>query len=89
MSADERERRLAEEAEKRWRDARGAIAYAWDEGLAKGLLKGKAEGLSEGLAKGKAEIVRQMKSSGLDAATISKYTGISESEIDSIAFLRR
>ncbi|MDR0519869.1 MAG: Rpn family recombination-promoting nuclease/putative transposase, partial [Clostridiales Family XIII bacterium] len=32
MSADERERRLAEEAEKRWRDARGAIAYAWDEG---------------------------------------------------------
>jgi predicted transposase YdaD len=112
MSANEYERRVAEEADKRRRDAIGAINFARDEGreeglaegkaeglsegvlkgkaegLSEGVLKGKAEGLSEGLSKGvlkgKAEIVRQMKSNGVDTATISQYTGIPESEIDAI-----
>jgi predicted transposase/invertase (TIGR01784 family) len=68
MSANEYERRVAEEAEKRRRDAIGAINFARDEG--------KAET--------KAEIVRRMKSNGVDTATISQYTGIPESEIDTI-----
>jgi predicted transposase/invertase (TIGR01784 family) len=88
MSANEYERRVAEEADKRRRDAIGAINFARDEGkaegLAEGLLKGKAEGLSEGVLKGKAEIVRRMKSNGVDTATISQYTGIPENVIESV-----
>jgi flagellar biosynthesis/type III secretory pathway protein FliH len=100
MSANEYERRVAEEADKRRRDAIGAINFARDEGLAegmakglsKGVLKGKAEGLTEGLSKGvlkgkaetKADIVHRMKSNGVDTATLSQYTGIPVSEIDTI-----
>ncbi len=59
--------------------------YARNEGRAEGEAKGRAEGLAEGEAKGKAEGVRatakNLRSLGLDIATISKATGLSEEEI--------
>ncbi|MDR3233862.1 MAG: Rpn family recombination-promoting nuclease/putative transposase [Planctomycetaceae bacterium] len=81
-----------------YRDNRNVVETARIEGKAEGLaegeakgkaegkLEGKAEGLAEGKARGKAEatleIVRKMKSLGIDAATIAQTTGLSASEIE-------
>ena len=58
------------------------------EGRAKGLEEGRAKGLEEGQAKGRTEerfrMAREMKSDGLPAETISKYTGLSVEEIGTL-----
>jgi predicted transposase/invertase (TIGR01784 family) len=57
-----------------------AAADAWMEGIA----KGKAEGIAEGIEEGKFDDARNMKADGMDAARISKYTGIPVREIKSL-----
>ncbi len=81
-----------EAREKYRRDVVAEKAYARDEGLAEGLAKGKAEGIAEGKAeglvegeaKGKTEIVNSMLSEGLDIKTISRFTKITEAEVQQI-----
>ena len=57
-------------------------------GLEKGRAEGRAEGLAEGLAEGKAEqtvaIAKEMLSDGMSAEMISKYTGLTIDEIETL-----
>lgn len=46
-----------------------------------GRLEGRAEGINIGTEQTKTDIARQMKSDGMSASTIMKYTGLTEEEI--------
>ena len=65
MSADEYERRLAEQIEKDARDRRAEIAY----------------GREEGAARTKQEVAHRMKDEGISVDIISQVTGLSVEEI--------
>ena len=57
-------------------------------GLAKGLAKGEAKGIAKAEAKAreeKLESARKMKADGVPSELISKYTGLSVEEIDSLS----
>ncbi len=58
----------------------------WIEGRAEGKAEGRAEGIEEGIAKGKTEglleTARRMLSDGLSVEMVSRYTGLSEEEIN-------
>jgi predicted transposase/invertase (TIGR01784 family) len=73
LTADERERMIAEAIEKQRRDEVGRIAYAKNEG--------RAEGRAEGLAEKQREIAKSMKVEGLNPALINKVTGLSKEEV--------
>jgi predicted transposase YdaD len=60
-----------------YRDLKGVIDTAFDEGKAEGIAEGKAEGLAEGIR----VIAIQAKRMGLSVADIQKLTGLSEEEI--------
>ena len=49
-----------------------------------GRIEGKAEGKAEGLADGIRQVASKMKNTGVDIATIAKYTGLSEEIILSL-----
>ncbi|MDE6871295.1 MAG: hypothetical protein K2J62_04115, partial [Bacteroidales bacterium] len=49
-----------------------------------GRLEGREEGLKEGKAEAKAEIVKAMRSKGMDIKLISEVTGLSEEEVRKI-----
>ena len=53
-------------------------------GRAEGEAKGRAEGREEGRAEEKNETARKLYALGVDADTISKATGLSESEIKNL-----
>ena len=55
-----------------------------EEGHKKGLIQGRQEGRQEGKHERDHEIVLKMLAKGLDAKTISSYTGLSEKDIESI-----
>ena len=76
MSADEAERRLAEEAEKRRRDIVASRMY--------GEKKGREEGLKEGRKEVQEEIARKMKADGNPANKIALYTGLTEDAISAL-----
>jgi predicted transposase YdaD len=77
LSADEREQRLAE-AEDKWQ---WSLKANRDEGRDEGIEIGEKRG-----EKQKATVIAsQMKADGMDAAAISKYTGISKDEIDGLS----
>ena len=71
MSADEYERRLAEQLEKDERDRRAEIAYGRDEGF--------EEGLEKGEARGKAQVMQQtaqrMREKGYSEDEIAELVG--------------
>ena len=52
-----------------------------EQGLEQGLEKGRTEGLSKGQAEKEHQLVCNMIKEGLDIATISRISGLSESEI--------
>ncbi|MBC7474091.1 MAG: hypothetical protein H7263_07340 [Candidatus Sericytochromatia bacterium] len=54
------------------------------EGKKEGLEEGKKEGLEEGKLKEKREIAKNLKSVGIEIESISKATGLSTEEINSL-----
>ena len=75
---------------KRYRDLKGVVNTAFDEGVEKGIKrgekrgikKGKIEGLQEGEKKKALAVAKQAKLLGLSAGDISKLTGLSVGEIE-------
>ncbi len=79
-----------------YRDLKGIIDTAYDEGKMEGLIEGKMEGLiegkmeglkegkMEGLIEGKMQVAKQLKSLGIDLNTIIQSTGLSAKEINKL-----
>ncbi|MEA5139933.1 Rpn family recombination-promoting nuclease/putative transposase [Arcicella rigui] len=63
-----------------YRDLKGVIDTAFDEGKIEGKKEGKVEGKKEGIL----EIALKMKSKGLSSKDISELTGLDESEIEKL-----
>lgn len=84
----EAERAAYEESLKHYRDMINVVDTARMEGKAEGHAEGKeegrAEGRVEGLVEGKRQTAREMKADGMPVNVISKYTGLSFEEIDSL-----
>ena len=76
LSADERERLLAEDREKTRRD--NAAYYET------GLVEGRAEGLVEGRMEGYASIITHMRAQGLSPEQISSFTGRTLGEVNTL-----
>lgn len=76
LSADERERLLAEDREKTRRD--NAAYYET------GLVEGRAEGLVEGRMEGYASIITHMRAQGLSPEQISSFTGRTLDEVNTV-----
>ncbi|MBN2435174.1 MAG: hypothetical protein JXK07_07915, partial [Spirochaetes bacterium] len=55
-----------------------------EEGIQKGIQKGMKVGVTKGKAEGKLETARAMLKDGFSIDNISKYTGLSEKEIESL-----
>ncbi len=62
-----------------------ATAKALAEGRAEGIAEGKAEGIAEGEARGKAEVARAMLREELPLEIIYRITGLTKSQVQSIA----
>ena len=68
------------------------MARGIEKGMAKGIEKGRAEGIAAGMAKGMAKgiekgisfIAKNMKSLGFPVSEISKATGLTEEDINSL-----
>jgi predicted transposase/invertase (TIGR01784 family) len=81
-----------DQAEKYEGAFQASMAQKFDEGVAKGIEKGIEKGMAKGIAKGMAkgiaktnfEIARKMVLDGVSVETISKFTGLSEKEINSL-----
>lgn len=74
------ERLEYDEALKVYRDCKNIVDYAKDEGHA----EGKTEGLAEGRAEGMRLMAANLKRQGIDVKAISKASGLSEEEINSL-----
>ena len=83
-SLSEKDQMRYESALKNYLDTMSCIEYATvkvrEEGKAEGLAEGKAEG--ESMAK--ASIAKSMKAEGMDAAVISRCTGLPIEQIDAL-----
>ena len=74
------------------RDLRNQMAYARQEAIEEGLAEGRAEGRAEGLAEGRAEgraeanleSAIKLKELGVAVEVISKATGLSIKEIETL-----
>lgn len=100
LSADERERLLAEDREKTRRDNAAYYETGLVEGLAEGraggLVEGRAEGLAEGRAEGRAEglaegraeerrsLIASMLGQGLSPEQISTFIGVALDEVEAL-----
>ena len=71
LSADERERLLAEDREKTRRDKAAYYETGLVEGIATGIARGREEGLVEGRMEGYATIITHMRAQGLSPEQIS------------------
>lgn len=60
------------------------LAEGMEKGLAEGMKKGLAEGMEKGMNKRSLEIARKMLANGMDAATVMKITGLSESQLQQL-----
>jgi flagellar biosynthesis/type III secretory pathway protein FliH len=96
LTADERERMIAEAVEKQRRDRVAEIEYAKDEGLAEGRAEGHSEGLAEGLAEGHSEGLAEGRVEGLaegradeqcEIARRMKAEGVDQSLINKVTGL--
>ena len=72
------------ESEKIFYDNVGAFIAARAKGLAEGEAKGRAEGRAEGIKETKRDNARKMKADGISFDLISKYTGLSDEEIEAL-----
>lgn len=80
-SLDSEERKKYDESLRAYRDTIVVMEGQFLEGERKGLEKGLEKGRAEGRAEGRLDIAHKMKSDGLPAEVISKYTGLSEDEV--------
>ena len=73
---------------KNYMDIMSCIEFATIKGREEGLAEGHEKGLAEGLAEGKSsatiEIAKSMKAEGMTIAMISKFTGLSAEEIETL-----
>ena len=60
-------------------------SYAYDDGFSHGLSQGISQGISQGAYDAKIEAAKLMLVNNIDAATVSKCTGLSDDEINQIA----
>ncbi len=88
MSADERERLLAEDREKTRRDNAAYYETGLVEGRAEGreagIVEGREAGLAEGRAEGCASIISHMLAQGLSPEQISSFTGVTLNEVNAL-----
>lgn len=77
----ESERRDYEDSLKVYRDLKGVIDTAFDEGKLEELIAGKQEGLEEGQLKSQLAIAKKLKDSGMDTVFIMEVTGLSAAQI--------
>ncbi len=77
---DQNELDSYENSLKTYRDLKGVIDTAFDEGK----LEGKIEGKLEGKLEGKIEVAKKMKLKGISPKDISELTGLTESEIEKL-----
>lgn len=85
LSADERERLLAEDREKTRRDNAAYYETGLVEGRAEGRVEGREAGLAEGRAEGCASIISHMLAQGFSPEQISSFTGVTLSEVNALA----
>ena len=73
---------------KKFRDTINVMEGAKEEGFEKGRAEGRAEGIAAGMAKGIEKgisfIAKNMKSLGFPVSEISKATGLTEEDINSL-----
>ena len=62
------------------RDIRSGLNAAMQQGIAQGLQQGIAQGLQQGIA----QVAKNMLESGIPLEQISKLTGLSETELQSL-----
>ena len=92
LTSEEQQQLLAEAREKYRRDRLARDENMFEQGMEKGMEKGKVTGIAEGMEKGKvAGIAEGMQAVALsmlkaqaDIAFISKITGLSEEEINKL-----
>ena len=88
LSADERERLLAEDREKTRRDNAAYYETGLVEGRAEGreagIVEGREAGLAEGRAEGCASIISHMLAQGLSPEQISSFTGVTLKEVNAL-----
>ena len=88
----EAERRQYEESKKDYWDyystmktaRQKGIEEGMEKGMKKGMKKGMEMGMEMGMEKTRRENARKMKSDGMPAALIEKYTGLSADDINSL-----
>ena len=80
----EEERSAYETSLKHYRDMINVVDTARMEGKAEGKAEGIVEGKAEGLLEGKRQTAREMKADSVPNGSISKYTGLSIEEIESL-----
>ena len=76
----EAERRQYEESKKDYWDYYSTMKTARQKGIEEGMEKG----MEMGMEKARREYARRMKSDGMPAALIEKYTGLSADDINSL-----
>ena len=82
------ERRIYDYELKKARDRAAELSTAERKGIAQGRAEGVAQGIAQGIAQGVAQGIsdtaRRMKEAGMDTELISKFTGLTPSEIDKL-----
>ena len=84
VSGNARLRRIAELKEKYIRDEQSSIEYAQDEGFKQGKAIGRAEGEAKGEKNKSLEIAKNLLKQNIAIDIISKATGLSSEEIESL-----
>ena len=69
---------------KKFRDTINVLEGAKEEGFEKGRAEGIAAGMAKGIEKGISFIAKNMKSLGFPVSEISKATGLTEEDINSL-----
>jgi predicted transposase/invertase (TIGR01784 family) len=73
-----------EDSLKTYRDLKGVIDTAYDEGKLEGKLEGKIEGIVEGRLEGKLETAKSFKKLGVSIEIIIEATGLTKEEIEKL-----
>ena len=60
------------------------IAQGIQQGIAQGLQQGIAQGMTQGIQQGITQVAKNMLSTGIPLEQISKLTGLSETELQSL-----
>ena len=66
------------------RDIRSGLNAAMQQGIAQGLQQGIAQGMTQGIQQGITQVAKNMLSTGIPLEQISKLTGLSETELQSL-----